>query len=73
MKHSEGRKQFRGGQKRGDGGTNLGHLFQFAADQFSDARALLSAQHISIFDIKNADQISSPTAHQTVEDLKQDP
>ncbi|KAL4569335.1 hypothetical protein LXL04_024971 [Taraxacum kok-saghyz] len=30
----------------GNGGTNLGHLFQFAADQFSDAGALLSAQHI---------------------------
>ncbi|KAL4577909.1 hypothetical protein LXL04_014024 [Taraxacum kok-saghyz] len=26
----------------GNGGTNLGHLFQFAADQFSDAGALLS-------------------------------
>ncbi|KAL4578755.1 hypothetical protein LXL04_014886 [Taraxacum kok-saghyz] len=31
---------------RGNGGTNLGHLFQFAANQFSDAGALLSAQHI---------------------------
>ncbi|KAL4579198.1 hypothetical protein LXL04_015336 [Taraxacum kok-saghyz] len=31
----------------GNGGTNLGHLFQFAADQFSDAGALLSAQHIT--------------------------
>ncbi|KAL4582067.1 hypothetical protein LXL04_006605 [Taraxacum kok-saghyz] len=31
----------------GNGGTNLGHLFQFAADQFSDAGALLSAQHIN--------------------------
>ncbi|KAL4575599.1 hypothetical protein LXL04_022447 [Taraxacum kok-saghyz] len=30
----------------GNGGTNLGHLFQFAANQFSDAGALLSAQHI---------------------------
>ncbi|KAL4565399.1 hypothetical protein LXL04_029493 [Taraxacum kok-saghyz] len=30
----------------GNGGTNLGHLFQFAADQFSDAGALLSAQHM---------------------------
>ncbi|KAL4591078.1 hypothetical protein LXL04_004026 [Taraxacum kok-saghyz] len=30
----------------GNGGTNLGHLFHFAADQFSDAGALLSAQHI---------------------------
>ncbi|KAL4577025.1 hypothetical protein LXL04_013126 [Taraxacum kok-saghyz] len=30
----------------GNGGTNLGHLFQFVADQFSDAGALLSAQHI---------------------------
>ncbi|KAL4574397.1 hypothetical protein LXL04_021226 [Taraxacum kok-saghyz] len=33
----------------GNGGTNLGHLFQFAADQFSDAGALLFAQHISFF------------------------
>ncbi|KAL4582796.1 hypothetical protein LXL04_007355 [Taraxacum kok-saghyz] len=32
----------------GNGGTNLGHLFQFAADQFSDAGALLSAQHIFV-------------------------
>ncbi|KAL4575547.1 hypothetical protein LXL04_022394 [Taraxacum kok-saghyz] len=32
----------------GNGVTNLGHLFQFAADQFSDAGALLSAQHIEI-------------------------
>ncbi|KAL4583036.1 hypothetical protein LXL04_007600 [Taraxacum kok-saghyz] len=32
----------------GNGGTNLGHLFHFAADQFSDAGALLSAQHITI-------------------------
>ncbi|KAL4573122.1 hypothetical protein LXL04_019917 [Taraxacum kok-saghyz] len=31
----------------GNGGTNLGHLFQFAADQFSDAGALLSAQHMT--------------------------
>ncbi|KAL4568706.1 hypothetical protein LXL04_024321 [Taraxacum kok-saghyz] len=31
----------------GNGGTNLGHLFQFAANQFSDAGALLSAQHMS--------------------------
>ncbi|KAL4592127.1 hypothetical protein LXL04_005112 [Taraxacum kok-saghyz] len=30
----------------GNGGTNLGHLFQFVADQFSDAGALLSAQHM---------------------------
>ncbi|KAL4591436.1 hypothetical protein LXL04_004401 [Taraxacum kok-saghyz] len=30
----------------GNGGTNLGHLFQFAADQFSDAGALLSVQHM---------------------------
>ncbi|KAL4578098.1 hypothetical protein LXL04_014214 [Taraxacum kok-saghyz] len=30
----------------GNGGTNLSHLFQFAADQFSDAGALLSVQHI---------------------------
>ncbi|KAL4591517.1 hypothetical protein LXL04_004485 [Taraxacum kok-saghyz] len=30
----------------GNEGTNLGHLFQFAADQFSDAGALLSAQHM---------------------------
>ncbi|KAL4577416.1 hypothetical protein LXL04_013525 [Taraxacum kok-saghyz] len=30
----------------GNGGTNLGHLFQFAADQISDAGALLSAQHM---------------------------
>ncbi|KAL4583166.1 hypothetical protein LXL04_007732 [Taraxacum kok-saghyz] len=30
----------------GNGGTNLGHLFKFAAYQFSDAGALLSAQHI---------------------------
>ncbi|KAL4567944.1 hypothetical protein LXL04_023540 [Taraxacum kok-saghyz] len=28
----------------GNGGTNLGHLFHFSADQFSDAGALLSAQ-----------------------------
>ncbi|KAL4591963.1 hypothetical protein LXL04_004940 [Taraxacum kok-saghyz] len=31
----------------GNGGTNLGHLFHFAVDQFFDAGALLSAQHIS--------------------------
>ncbi|KAL4575600.1 hypothetical protein LXL04_022448 [Taraxacum kok-saghyz] len=31
----------------GNGGTNLGHLFQFVADQFSDAGALLSAQHMN--------------------------
>ncbi|KAL4559729.1 hypothetical protein LXL04_031874 [Taraxacum kok-saghyz] len=31
----------------GNGGTNLGHLFQFAANQFSAAGALLSAQHIT--------------------------
>ncbi|KAL4585117.1 hypothetical protein LXL04_009732 [Taraxacum kok-saghyz] len=30
----------------GNGGTNLGHLFKFAADQFFDAGALLSAQHM---------------------------
>ncbi|KAL4583941.1 hypothetical protein LXL04_008527 [Taraxacum kok-saghyz] len=30
----------------GNGGTNLGHLFQFAADQFSDAGTLLSVQHM---------------------------
>ncbi|KAL4557780.1 hypothetical protein LXL04_035969 [Taraxacum kok-saghyz] len=30
----------------GNGGTNLGHLFHFAADQFFDAGALLSAQHM---------------------------
>ncbi|KAL4574533.1 hypothetical protein LXL04_021366 [Taraxacum kok-saghyz] len=30
----------------GNGGTNLCHLFQFAVDQFSDAGALLSAQHM---------------------------
>ncbi|KAL4579214.1 hypothetical protein LXL04_015352 [Taraxacum kok-saghyz] len=29
-----------------NGGTNLGHLFHFAADQFSVAGALSSAQHI---------------------------
>ncbi|KAL4576663.1 hypothetical protein LXL04_012761 [Taraxacum kok-saghyz] len=43
----------------GNGGTNLGHLFQFAADQFSDAGALLSAQHmlgdkVSATDIEEA-------------------
>ncbi|KAL4572545.1 hypothetical protein LXL04_019325 [Taraxacum kok-saghyz] len=32
--------------RRGNGGTNLGHLFRFIADQFSDAGALLSAQHM---------------------------
>ncbi|KAL4558650.1 hypothetical protein LXL04_036851 [Taraxacum kok-saghyz] len=36
----------------GNGGTNLGHLFQFAADQFSDAGALLSAQHIFLKTIR---------------------
>ncbi|KAL4560603.1 hypothetical protein LXL04_032756 [Taraxacum kok-saghyz] len=32
----------------GNGGTNLGHLFQFAANQFSAAGALLSAQHMKV-------------------------
>ncbi|KAL4592209.1 hypothetical protein LXL04_005196 [Taraxacum kok-saghyz] len=39
----------------GNGGTNLGHLFQFAADQFSDAGALLSAQHILFANFTAAD------------------
>ncbi|KAL4574108.1 hypothetical protein LXL04_020932 [Taraxacum kok-saghyz] len=39
----------------GNGGTNLGHLFQFAADQFSDAGALLSVQHIMSISLNYGD------------------
>ncbi|KAL4558235.1 hypothetical protein LXL04_036433 [Taraxacum kok-saghyz] len=42
----------------GNGGTNLGHLFQFAADQFSDAGALLSVQHI--YNMSNMAKLEFP-------------
>lgn len=35
--------------------------------------SLFSFFSSSVFDIKNANKISSPTSHQSIEDLKQDP
>ncbi|KAL4575023.1 hypothetical protein LXL04_021863 [Taraxacum kok-saghyz] len=56
----------------GNGGTNLGHLFHFAADQFSDAGALLSAQHMNriIYNTKRCNTFSANHLYHIISRMK---